>query len=172
MQFDFILAMKDETLGRRVRWIEDHKGCQDTAVRESFLHMGNEVTKEFHSCVLLEHKKLQSAHFPDIFGISCSCMNCFFPKEPFTKPFSVFLFLFEVNLAKSIFWNTEIWNWSVSRMEIYVFGLQKQAIWLDLKTTQYSNTPLTTWAGHDLFTFLMVFLHNFSIPSWNKGEGH
>ena len=103
MQFDFILAMKDETLGRRVRWIEDHKGCQDTAVRESFLHMGNEVTKEFHSCVLLEHKKLQSAHFPDIFGISCSCMNCFFPKEPFTKPFSVFLFLFEVNLAKSIF---------------------------------------------------------------------
>ena len=103
MQFDFILAMKDETLGRRVHWIEDHKGCQDTAVRESFLHMGNEVAKEFHSCVLLEHKKLQSAHFPDIFGISCSCMNCFFPKEPFTTPFSVFLFLFEVNLAKSIF---------------------------------------------------------------------
>ena len=146
MQFDFILAMKDETFGWCVHWIEDHEGCQDIAVQESFLHIGNEATKEFHSCVLLEHKKLWLARFPDIifFGISCCCTNCFFLKEPFTMPFSVFLFLFAVNLAKSIFQNTEI---HAKRKR--VFWRQKQAIWLALETTQYNITlcwPHEQWA--------------------------
>ena len=57
MQFDFILTMKDETFGRPVCWIEDYKGCQDIAVWESFLHMGNEAAKEFHSCVLLDYTR-------------------------------------------------------------------------------------------------------------------
>ena len=114
--------MKDETFGWGVRWIEDYEGCQDTAVQEYFLYMGNEAAKEFHSCDLLEQKKLWSACFPDItfFGISHCCTNCFFLKEPFTAPFSVFLFLFAVNLVKSIFRNTEIWNWSARKMETCV----------------------------------------------------
>ena len=134
-------------------------------VQESFLHIGNDATKEFHSCILLERKKLWSAHFPDItfFGISRCCTI----REPFTMPFSVFLFPFAVNLAKSIFRNTEM-----HAKRKCVFGRQKQAIWLALETMQCNNTPLTTWARRHLSAFLTVFLPNFPIPSWNKGEGH
>ena len=58
-----------------------------------FLQMGNKAVKEFHSCVLLENKKLRSARFPDIvfFGISRCCTNCFFREERFVFLFFVFL---------------------------------------------------------------------------------
>ena len=83
-------AMEDETFGRHVRWIEDHEGCRTQLYGNLF---GRWET--FHSCVLLEHKKLRSARFPEIafFGISRCCANCFFREERITKPFSVFLFL-------------------------------------------------------------------------------
>ena len=129
MQLDFILAMKDETLGRHVCWIEDHEGCQDIAVRKSFLHMGNEAAR-IYSCVLHEHKKLWSTRFPDVafFGISHCCS--LFLEEPFTTPFSVFLFLFAVNLVKSIFQNTEVWNWSARKTETCLDVKSKPFDWV------------------------------------------
>ena len=148
--------MKDETFGRHVRWIEDHESCQDIAVRETFLHMGNEAAKEFHSSVLLEHEKLWLACFPDIiafFGISCCCTNCFFLKEPFTMPFSVFLFLFAVYLVKSIFQNTEIWNWSVHKTETCVWmSKNKPFDWL----SKQCNTTTLRWP-HELDTIYLRF---------------
>ena len=118
-------------------------GLSDISVREYFRQMGNKATKEFHSCVLLEHKKLRSARFPEIafFGISRCCANSFFREERITKPFSVFLFLFEVNLAK--YFQNLIWTRDVLRQK------------------QYNNTGNNTRRSTLEAAYLRCFSRNF-----------
>ena len=133
--------MKDETLGRRVCWIEDHEGCQDIAVRKSFLHMGNEAAKD----LLLRFAWTQKAMiYP--FSRCCllwhfSLLYCLFLEEPFTTPFSVFLFLFAVNLVKSIFQNPEVRNWSACKTETCLDVKNKPFDWL----SKQCNTTTLHW---------------------------